>query len=156
MPVDINIGTDNKAKAAAQSAPPPSSAAEGERYLTALLETQQGMRSALRILAARAAIASADEARYIELKEGLIEADYLELDAMVAAYLSHSTIIRRITPAELGQIRSNIHRIQSLVAEINTAQQIVQAVTALLGTWQDEPGDADLGIAELIEITPDH
>lgn len=123
---------------AGQDDSPPLPTSSGELYLVALLETQSGLRAGSKALVARAAAAGADETRYIRIQEGLIDADYLRVAAMITAYLTREEIFKPISPAELAHIRQVVERLNGYTAGLNKAADIVRAVTDMLATWTPE------------------
>lgn len=127
---------------AGQEDSPPLPTSAGELYLVALLETQNGLRAASKALVARAAQAGADETRYIRIQEGLIDADYLRVAAMITAYLAREEVFKPISPDELARIRKIVERLNGYTAGLNQASDIVRAVTDMLATWTPGRGAA--------------
>lgn len=127
--------TNAAAARAPQAAEKPVGGSPGDRYLLALLEAQRGLRAATKALVARAANADGDETRYIAIQEGMIDADYLKLSAMVTAYLSNGTVMTPISQEELDMVRALLERISGYTATLIKASQIVGDVAAILATF---------------------
>lgn len=121
---------------------PPIPKTEAERYLYALLETQDGLNTALDALAARMAYATARETDDIRLSMAEIRADYLKFAAMKTAYLSKGAMYKAIGSAQVMAIREIINRMQGFTADKDKASAIVDSVTALLANWKKGPPPA--------------
>lgn len=113
-------------------AKPPMPTAPGDLYLIGLLGMQAGLEAARKALNARAAFADADETRLILVQLGLIQSDYVMLDAMITAYLSSSTISLKISQERLERIRATVDQLQGLIADRDNVRRIVLLVTQLL------------------------
>lgn len=107
----------------------------GDLYLMGLLEKQRGLNVAKDALLQRAGMADADETRYIEIQLGLIDADFLQISALVTSYLESSTVFKTITTQGLAEIRKIVEQLQGVAAAREKAADIVQLVTRLLEEW---------------------
>lgn len=130
-------------------AKPPMPSSPGSLCLIGLLALQDGLDEARKALNARAAYADADETRHIRIQMGLIQSDYVKIDAMITAYLSSSTITMAIDQNALVKIRGIVEQLQGLNAQRERVTDIVNLVTRLLNGWKSptRPGtvtEADL------------
>lgn len=109
-------------------------AAKADPYLLALLETNRGLDFALQALDNVAAV-NPHDADFIEAERALVSAQKVKTQTMITSYLSSQLVYKAFDQQQLQTLYAAVDKLETLAAAKQKAQDVVDAVTALLQKW---------------------